>query len=69
MQTSGIVEFNPLCTKVNLWEDLSTRHHNKPPNEKEQLMGNPVYTLVEVYSPQATLVYEGTNSKICQKTY
>jgi hypothetical protein len=25
------------------------------------LMGNPVYTWVEGCSPQATLVYEGTN--------
>jgi hypothetical protein len=52
---------NPLCTKLIIWEDSSTCHHNKTPTEKGQLMGNPVYTRVEGRGPQATLVYEGTN--------
>jgi hypothetical protein len=52
-----------------IWEDSSKYHHNKTPTEKGQLIGNPVYTGVEVCSPHTTLVYEGTNSKICQKTY
>jgi hypothetical protein len=41
----------------------------KSRTENEQLMENPIYTRVEGCSPQATLVCEGTNSKICQKTY
>jgi hypothetical protein len=61
--------FNPLCTKLIIWEDSSTCHHNKTPTEKGQLMENPVYTSVEGSSSQATLVYEGTNSKICQLIY
>jgi len=32
-------------------------------------MGNPVYTWAEGCSSQATLGYEGTKSKSCQKTY
>jgi hypothetical protein len=64
-----IFHINPLCTKLIIWEDPSTCHHNKTPTEKGQLMGNPVYTWVENCSPQATLVYEETNFKICQKTY
>jgi hypothetical protein len=55
--------------QINYMGNPSTCHHNKTPTEKGQLMGNPVYTCVESCSPQATLVYEGTNSKICQKTY
>jgi hypothetical protein len=66
---TGLDRFKPLCTKLIIWEDSSTGHHNKPPTEKGQFMGNPVYTLVEGCSPQATLVYEGTNSKLYQKTY
>jgi hypothetical protein len=33
-----------LCTKLIIWEDSSTGHHNKTPTENGQLMGNPVYT-------------------------
>jgi hypothetical protein len=47
------VILNPLCTKLIIWKDSSTCHHNKAPTEKGQLMGNPVYTLVEGCSPQA----------------
>jgi hypothetical protein len=54
---------NPLCTILIIWEDSSTSHHNKTPTERGQLMENPVYTWVEGCSPQAILVYEGTNSK------
>jgi hypothetical protein len=64
-----IKNVNPLCTKLIILGDSSTCHHNKTPTEKGQLMGNPVYTRVEGCSPQATLAYEGTNSKMYQKTY
>jgi hypothetical protein len=26
--------FNPLCTKLIIWQDSSTCHHNKTPTEK-----------------------------------